>query len=397
MPRTKHLYIAVVLFIGFLIGVTSALLFLRDGPVHSSAPVTFSDTQGEYSAAISTDESLAESREALIARVQEEYDPDAPREREDAAEQSESESERTAQETDREGGVALADNAISPSTRSGSLYLCDAPVGSGAGVDAEALPWVSDGEWFPDAKPVVEGTVFHESEVSFDTREGARVVISNSLPPHPTGKFPIDSRDDAYGYTNAPRTIRESEIRLELPRIPQKATAASCVPAGVVGVARNGVLIHSALNAAGEDMVARSPLDNCGGHPDEAGTYHYYTESECLTDAYYEGAVSTLIGYALDGYGIFSSNEAGREITNADLDACHGHTHPIPWDGEMRNMYHYHMTDEFPYSVGCFRGTPRTVRDASDLPAHIDTATGTSPSEAASVDTDAAATSTGTN
>ena len=48
-------------------------------------------------------------------------------------------------------------------------------------------------------------------------------------------------------------------------------------------------------------------------------------------------------------------------LTNADLDECHGHTHAIAWDGRTVTMYHYHATWEFPYVLGCFRGTS-TVR-----------------------------------
>jgi hypothetical protein len=45
-------------------------------------------------------------------------------------------------------------------------------------------------------------------------------------------------------------------------------------------------------------------------------------------------------------------------VVNDDLDECHGHTHDIEWDGEIRDMYHYHVNNEYPYSIGCFRGTP---------------------------------------
>jgi len=30
----------------------------------------------------------------------------------------------------------------------------------------------------------------------------------------------------------------------------------------------------------------------------------------------------------------------------------------IDWDGQQVEMYHYHATHEFPYTVGCFKGTP---------------------------------------
>ena len=31
--------------------------------------------------------------------------------------------------------------------------------------------------------------------------------------------------------------------------------------------------------------------------------------------------------------------------------------HEIGWDGAKKTMYHYHLTKEFPYTVGCFKGT----------------------------------------
>jgi len=44
-------------------------------------------------------------------------------------------------------------------------------------------------------------------------------------------------------------------------------------------------------------------------------------------------------------------------VTNADLDKCHGHVGPILWEGKPAIMYHYHVNREFPFSVGCFRGS----------------------------------------
>ena len=71
------------------------------------------------------------------------------------------------------------------------------------------------------------------------------------------------------------------------------------------------------------------------------------------------GRHSDLVGYALDGYGLYGPfGENGARLTNADLDACHGHTHTIPWDGAPVSLYHYHVTREYPYTVGCYHGTP---------------------------------------
>jgi len=46
---------------------------------------------------------------------------------------------------------------------------------------------------------------------------------------------------------------------------------------------------------------------------------------------------------------------------NLELDECHGMTSIIEWDGKMVEMYHYVINNEFPYSVGCLRGTFGTM------------------------------------
>ena len=47
-------------------------------------------------------------------------------------------------------------------------------------------------------------------------------------------------------------------------------------------------------------------------------------------------------------------------LTNASLDVCHGRTSTVPWHGTRVKIYHYVMTHEFPYTVGCYRGTPKS-------------------------------------
>ena len=62
-------------------------------------------------------------------------------------------------------------------------------------------------------------------------------------------------------------------------------------------------------------------------------------------------------GYARDGFGVYGSIENGVTISNSNLDVCHGHTHEILQNGVVTNVYHYHITNEYPYSIGCFMGT----------------------------------------
>ncbi len=115
--------------------------------------------------------------------------------------------------------------------------------------------------------------------------------------------------------------------------------------------------LFSAFDAEGRDAPAHEVQDDCDGHPQVSGFYHYHNLSDCIVDN--ATGHSALMGYAFDGYGIYGYyGEDGAEVENEDLDACHGHTHMIEWDGQMVEIYHYHATHEFPYVVGCFHGTP---------------------------------------
>jgi hypothetical protein len=84
--------------------------------------------------------------------------------------------------------------------------------------------------------------------------------------------------------------------------------------------------------------------------------YHYHNVPNCLRDK--ATGPSTVVGFAYDGFPIVVERDAAGTLpTNADLDECHGRTSPIFLDGEVIEMYHYSATLEFPYFIGCFKGT----------------------------------------
>ena len=64
----------------------------------------------------------------------------------------------------------------------------------------------------------------------------------------------------------------------------------------------------------------------------------------------------------MDGFGLYVEyDEDGNLLTNDDLDECHGRTSTVPWNGELVEIYHYSLTYEYPYTAGCFMGTPATM------------------------------------
>ncbi len=251
--------------------------------------------------------------------------------------------------------LPVGDGLVAASPTVGQIYACTAHFGGG-GASTQG-PWFNgDSTWDATKKVAVEGDVQWDAASVEVALDGAtRVIEANALPHHGTGVFPIEPDSDAYQYDRNPNAIAAQTIRAELPAVPEIASTSSCVR-GEVGIALNGVPIFDGFDAGGRDAVAWEVQDSCHGHPQVSGVYHYHDVSPCLDDT--GTAHSALVGYAWDGFGIFGPRgESGEELATAALDECHGHTHTITWDGAELEMYHYHATADFPYTVSCYRGT----------------------------------------
>lgn len=261
--------------------------------------------------------------------------------------------------------IPIGDGRIATSPTIGSVWSCRPQLGGdGIGGAHAAGKWIhADGTYDFTAKPTVDGAVKWPSQFKIELKNQVRSIIGNRLPQDPTGKFPISPQDDAYAYDRNPNSITPDTYKIDLPAIPQIASAPSCLPLGEIGVLLNGGYFFNALDAGGKDAVAHEIQDNCQGHPEITGAYHYHSVTTCLEPQKSEKTHSALVGYAHDGFGIYGHRgEQGKELTNADLDVCHGHSHEIDWDKKKMKLYHYHATWEYPYTVGCFKGTPGGLR-----------------------------------
>jgi hypothetical protein len=149
----------------------------------------------------------------------------------------------------------------------------------------------------------------------------------------------------------------------QTPSVPQEAATPNCLPLGMIGFALSGTVIFHAVDLQRRDAPAYEIQDSCNGHPEMRGQYHYHDYSPCLKDESGEaGQHSELVGYVLDGFGIYGLyGENGETLTTDDLDDCHGHRHGLEWDGASTDIYHYHFTSEYPYSLSCFKGAPTFV------------------------------------
>lgn len=243
-----------------------------------------------------------------------------------------------------------------------SLWLCGLPA-DGAGAN-NASDWTNDdGTWDYTRKPQVQGNVSwdHEFSIRLDGN-GNRIITGNNLPDHPTGVFPIQSNTDAWIYDKNPNIISEQLVNYILPALPEVASQPSCVFFGPAGFSLTGAAIYHGASTLGTDAAAHEMLDRFGGHTDGTERYHYHFPAQDLQDHIHphEEGHSALMGYMLDGFGIYGPyGQEGELLTSADLDECHGHSHSVLWDGEMIELYHYHWTYDFPYNIGCFTGTPQ--------------------------------------
>lgn len=250
--------------------------------------------------------------------------------------------------------LPIGDGNVSTSPTVGAVWACQTTF-SGPGALVKG-PWMrGDGTYDSTTKAVVDGEVAWPSQFSAELTGTTRTLMGNGLPAHTTGVYPVAQSDDAYRYDRNPNSIKEQAVRLTLPAMPALASQPSCLGGGPVGVLLTGSVLHVALDAAGRDAVAHETQDHCQGHPEPSGRYHYHNLTTCLEDG--GGDHSPLMGYALDGFGMYGHHgEGGAALSNADLDACHGHAHTVAWDGETVDLYHYHATAEYPYTVGCMMG-----------------------------------------
>ncbi|MEM8587981.1 MAG: YHYH protein [Pseudomonadota bacterium] len=236
------------------------------------------------------------------------------------------------------------------------------------------------------------------NEVSITTDADYRYIVSNGIPDHDTGQFPNRGN---------PHEISEQEHVFRVPLTPEVADAPTPIVRGVFGVALNGVPFdpgtaeywnndrqsgwrYEALGG-GRNLG----LDHANGHVQPGGTYHYHGTSDALAGDPSGTEHSALVGYAADGFPVYSihgyadgSNAASAivELTSSyqllsgtrpdgpggaydgtfvedfayvagsgDLDACNGRFTVTPEHPD--GTYAYFLTETYPYIPRCVSGT----------------------------------------
>jgi hypothetical protein len=254
------------------------------------------------------------------------------------------------------GEVPLGDNKYVTSTpKKGYVFLCSATKHP-AGSMVNGL-WIHGSNWNFLQKVAVTGGVTWPTASFSDTVTGTvRSLVSKALPTmHTTGTFPVAKTDPAALYDPNPNAIQAQSLSLSLPVNPTFSNTPYCVGMGPIGMMITGVPLYNAFDAGLRDAPAHELQDSCGGHPQQQGEYHYHNLSSCIKNA----SVARVLGYAYDGYPITGPEVyPGQFLTTEDLDVCHGITSDVQVDGQTKTTYHYVMTQDFPYSISCFRAKP---------------------------------------
>ena len=147
-----------------------------------------------------------------------------------------------------------------------------------------------------------------------------------------------------------------------LPLQPAIAATTTTAVDGPIGIAVDGVPIFNPCKqggcdtaTGGGDTKVLGELDLCNGHAGRADDYHYHAAPVCLMadkpSSYWD---THPIGWALDGFAILGYHDPNGQVATRD-GICGGNTDTPPG---VPAGYAYHVTDDSPYVLSCFRGTP---------------------------------------
>lgn len=241
------------------------------------------------------------------------------------------------------------------------------------------------------------------SEVSITIDGDKRIITSNGLPDHTTGRFPNGDN---------PNSIRAQHYHFTMPLHPVANSSPTQLGPQPFGVAVNGVLFDPGTAEAWHndrgsgwhyDALGNAfslGLDTNNAHVQPNGAYHYHGIPVALIQRLSGGEQKvTLIGWAADGFpicakwGYRKADDAGSGVVqlkssyrlksgsrpgggsqpdgrydgsfvedfeyvagSGDLDECSGRFGVTPEFPE--GTYYYVLTEDFPFVPRAFRGTP---------------------------------------
>lgn len=201
------------------------------------------------------------------------------------------------------------------------------------------------------------------------TSDGTYITIKTAgTPDHKSAYYPAGNAlyeafsGTTFGnntFAKNPNSITAQNYTFKIPLNPTEASSKQATPLGPIGVSVNGVPFFNQYAGPNQPLTGEVvSFDQSWGHPAQGGMYHYHVEPLYLTTV--KLSKSALLGFLLDGFPVYGPEENGAAVTNAMLDAYHGHKHATA--DYPAGIYHYHINNTDPYINGSgFFGTPGTV------------------------------------
>ena len=248
------------------------------------------------------------------------------------------------------------------------------------------------------------------SDVSITVEGEYRIIHSNGIPNHAMGQFPNRGN---------PNSISPQHYEFRVPANPKAADHTTRLRMQPFGVAVNGVVFDPGAaewwnrdpsSGWQYEPMAMAPLylgiDSSHAHVQPSGAYHYHGIPTALVYALTGGQQKmVIVGWAADGFPIYnnlghaSAMDASsplKTLTSSyrvkkgqrpggpggtydgkfladyeyvagagDLDECNGVTGVTP--EYPSGIYHYVLTEQWPYIPRMFRGTPDSSFDRGPM------------------------------
>ena len=204
--------------------------------------------------------------------------------------------------------------------------------------DTRSIQSQTEGLW-PRAR---QGEQYQIEENSIETGQNEKfyIITTNNLPDHMLT-------------TTNPNCASVKKYKFLIPKSPKAVAKPEKITKKMqlIGVALNGVVIAGPYDSQNKIAPYNRTVDLCSSHADPEGMYHYHFAPLCIRGQDGKQIAtnhSKQIGWSFDGYQI--KGLADRKKHLPSLDVCNGHNHD--------DSYHYHVTRDFPFFMGCYKAKP---------------------------------------
>ncbi len=222
---------------------------------------------------------------------------------------------------------------------------------AGIWIDGEGTVFDLSGEW-------ISNLATHYNDAKWDLTDGDNIKITDTqescegaAKPNVEEQYQNHCVECSLDYVDG-----GISVTFLIPATPEPADSpADMLPQ--VGVSLNGIELSgpAPLEAILTNYTIAA-FDDCGGHINVNQGYHYHAATDCAEVGDKIDGHAGLIGYVLDGYGIYGMKDTSGNESD-DLDNCRGHS------DDLRG-YHYHAAGAGENMfIGCFHG--KTVQTSN--------------------------------